>query len=202
MSILSMIAAYKKLSRPCFGALSLLAAGVGLGGQNVFEQWETPKRNANADNCEFFVDGIAETYVYTDGRHLYKMSVELASLRPEQNLGGWVRYRDRASGIVGEAVLEGVPNSTRSKWTLEFDIEGVVMETHFSRDILEYAFFADALDANNELVRNWISNRGRNYSWKETMTEPTYVIRDGQTEKRWADARARVFDQKRVCAPR
>jgi hypothetical protein len=197
-----MIAAYQKLARSCLVAVLVFAAGGAQGRQNVFEQWETPKRNLNADNCEFYVDGIAEAYMYFDGRHIYKMSVELVSLRPGQNLGGWVRFRDRASGIVGEALLEGVPSFNGSKWTLEFDIEGVVVENHFSRDILEFAFFADTIDANNELVRSWISNRGRNYSWKETMTEPTYVIRDGQTEMRWADFRAKVFDQKRVCATR
>ncbi len=190
-----------------FLGFGLQGSGVAqTGAQIVFEQSEAPALNLNADNCEFYVDGVAEAYMYDDGHHIYRMLVELVSLVPSQTLGGWVRYRDRESGIVGEAFFAGKPNEDSSRWTAEFDIDGVANGVHFSRDILEFAFFGDGLsrETNREPVpvRYWISNGGRNYSWKAIMAEPTYVVRDGQTEKRWADARAGVFDQKRVCARR
>lgn len=201
MSIRSMILASQAFARILLVSLAALIAVAVEARQIVFKQSELPARDVNADNCEFYVDGIAESYSYVSGYHQYKMWVELVSLRPEQSLGGWVRYRDRESGIVGEVAIQALA-AANNRWLWEFDIEGVVSEAHFARDILEFAFYSDSKGPNDESVRSWISNRGRNFSWKETLTEPTYVVRDGQTEKRWADSRARVFDQKRVCAAR
>ncbi len=199
----------------------------GHGFQIVSQQSTNLLQDLNADHCEFYIDGVAEVYTYESGLHRYKMYVELISLAETQSLGVWVRYRDRESGIVGETVVLATPAAAANKWQLEFEIEGKNQESYFSRDIIEVAFFADkvaptpvppvpsvatvssvatvppvatvATDAASSL-RYWVSNRGRNYSWKEIMSEPTYVTRDGKVERRWADFRSAVFDQKRVCA--
>jgi hypothetical protein len=165
--------------------------------------------NANANNCEFYVDGVASIYLYNMAWSRRVLHSEVIALDPNiERLGQWIRYRDTASNEIHTTEVMASQSTSfvflsPEKWSIDFEYAGTNFQNSgspFSFEIVDFAFFAEKANDRGETLRTWISNEGHNFTFGNVFAPPTYTSSLGRGSIVWTDQNKSVFNQKRSCA--
>ena len=172
----------------------------------------SPMANFNANNCEFFVDGIASIYTYNQAWSRRILHSEIVAINPAiQRMGQWIRYRDTATGdTLTTEVFASRDTSfvflAPNKWAIDFPYSGANFPNpgdnsprSFALDIIDFAFFAEVSVSNGGTIRLWISDNGNNFSFDETFSPPTYISGLGRGSITWTSQNRNAFHQKEKC---
>lgn len=166
----------------------------------------------NANNCEFFIDGVASIYSYNMAWSRRVLHSEIVAQDPTiSRFGQWIRYRDTATGQEKITEIFASQNSnfiflSPTKWAIDFEYAGTSAShpgpggaASFAYDIIDFAYFAESQNSVGTPIRLWISNQGQNFSFDETFSQPTYTAGLGRGSLTWSDQSKKVFSQKRAC---
>jgi hypothetical protein len=165
-------------------------------------------QNFSANNCEFFVDGLATVYQYNQAWYRRSLHAEVLIQDPTLNAAGmWIQYRDLATGTVHETTVKSEEQPLlnplgRTATAIEFAYEGNsvsgALSNRFSYEIIQFAFFAEREEAGTS-TRFWISDGGKNFSLPSAFSEPTYTNSLGRGSVTWTNQNVAVFHQKQMC---
>jgi hypothetical protein len=171
----------------------------------------------NANNCEFYVDGFAETYSSYNNMGVWSKAIRTELKVPASQtikrviqVGQWVKWNDGSDQIVNDNDFRGLLlykreySASDKKWIIEVPFAGVEMNSpssrnRYDRKIVETAYFIDIERFNQQVVRLWLSNQGKNFRPEEILSENTHNIFRGPSSYKWADQKAQIFDQKYLC---
>ncbi len=202
-----------KITFPSFVTKIALCAICALAGSTVLAPVSASANviHVNANNCEFYVDGVASLYLYNMAWSRRIMHSEVVALDPNiEHLGQWIRYRDTATGDVHTTEVAASQDTSfvylsPEKWAIDFEYSGTNFSNSgslFHFDILDFAFFAEKTNERGETLRTWISNDGYNFSFSNVFAPPTHTSGLGRGSIVWSDQKKSVFNQKRSCLPR
>jgi hypothetical protein len=169
--------------------------------------------HTDANNCEFYVDGIASIYSYNMAWSRYVLHSEIVPLDPYiERFGQWIRHKNKDTGEIAVTEIIATPgtpfvHTEPGRWSLDFEYKGTNSSTpnsnipnHFEFEILEFAYFAEKSDTSGNTVRLWVSDSGKNFSFRDTFSAPTYEMGRGRGYLVWTDQRKAPFHQKQNCA--
>lgn len=162
-----------------------------------------PAVQADATNCEFYVDGFGNGHMGHYGipidwvvAYLKTASVEGEVL----NAGMYTMYHDNSTGQAGERFSLGIEVST-GVWKTGFNYHVTGFQSMQPVDVTvdAYAFFLDVKRPAGDVIRLWQSGGGANYTWGDAFDLPTTkeYIPYGNIE--WANDSAPVRESRSAC---
>ena len=165
-------------------------------------------QDADANHCEFYVDGLATKYSYNMGWSRTSLQAELVIRDTSiEGVGLWIRSMDSSTGVESsEEILQ--PRNTGERGQREV-IEYTLSETQppaynghpgfrLQRTVSEFAFFAIQSHSGSKR-RLWLSNRGANFRFEDSLRAPVYLVNRGRTSLTWSNQDSPLFAPKKAC---
>lgn len=157
----------------------------------------TIDQHVPASHCEFRLDGFGDGRMGHYGIP-FNWFVAYVKVGPQQgellNVGIYTRFRDNASGELGERFSLGLEVSPGT-WKVGFNalVTGMMGSGGQSFDASEFAFFIDVRRPSGRVERLWHSNDGRNFPRGEIFSLPTTTQYIPYGQIQWASHDARLF---------
>lgn len=158
-------------------------------------EWE-PAVDADATNCELYVDGLGKGQWSHGGATLAWLEAWIKVQGVEgQVLGVGMWVEPAGGGDVWSYGTETQPGTWLTGFTTVKSSDGT------NTSVKQMAFFLDVRRMNGEVHRLWLSGGGANYTVAGTFVAPGWVTGIGSGSIEYAPESAPLFDQKHVCAP-
>lgn len=153
--------------------------------------------NEDAAACEFHLEGFGDGYV---GHYGIPFEWLVAFLRIDGvggavlDAGMFVRFRDKATGEIGQRFLLGIEEE-EGLWRTGFAHHTASIHGDgFDADIAAFSFFVDVQRPDGEVVRLWQSRSGQNYTWNDAFGLPTTNEYIPYGNIQWANEASAVYD--------
>jgi len=158
-----------------------------------------------ANNCEFWVDGIAETDLAYQGYHQRTLMVQYRVQKPSPHpnndtvIAQILRVQNNSDGTTFQTLSYAKYNPDQTLFQNAFIFQsGLAPNFSPNLTVIDMTFVMKRLWVDPNVCLT-LTNAGKPFSMEETFQPPLYTQWIGRVKLNWANQNVAIFNQKHAC---
>jgi len=166
--------------------------------------WLGCRQSYRANNCEFWVDGVAQTKVGYQGWSEAGLHTELKVNKDITDLFDLfqvILYQNSTTNKTTGFSLRASFEQNRQVWVIETVYKTVVPDQRTVWPNMDPQYMTYVMKRRTDKVCLWLSEPTEEaFSLEAVFKPPLYPLQAGRKQMVWANQQVALFDQKRSCA--